>query len=231
MKQFGLFLSVVLAFISSASAEIVTYSNVTTFTGFVAAPGGAVTNNTRMVFEDTTTVAAGELKRITWTVQNGNAAAVTVGIDVGIWDTVAGVPGNLLAAFSLSPVSINPGGFFFTLDNLHLTNNIMLPSGQLWMGLAFNNAGGTTGATAAQLNLFRQFLANPPTIGSSNDLFFRTTNPFGGFGNNPVGGLFFFGGNPVANFAWEVALVPEPTMLSLLSVAGLAFVGRLRRRR
>ncbi|MBN2447313.1 MAG: PEP-CTERM sorting domain-containing protein [Phycisphaerae bacterium] len=54
-----------------------------------------------------------------------------------------------------------------------------------------------------------QILFNPPTIGSSTDDFYRD------------GAWYWFGGSPVANFGWEIGVVPEPTALLLLGLAGL----------
>ena len=56
-------------------------------------------------------------------------------------------------------------------------------------------------------------------MGSSADVFFWTTT-YGDFAvNNPTGGIYWFGGAPVANFGWEFevgsAAIPEPGTLTL----------------
>lgn len=64
-------------------------------------------------------------------------------------------------------------------------------------------------------NRVGQVLANPPAIGSSSDDFYRD------------GSWYWFSGNPVANFYWEIGVIPEPATLALLALGLLT----LRRRR
>jgi hypothetical protein len=59
-----------------------------------------------------------------------------------------------------------------------------------------------------------QVLMNPPTIGSSTDDFFKD------------GSWYNFGGTPVANFYWQIGVVPEPAALGLLALGGLALLRR-----
>ncbi len=58
---------------------------------------------------------------------------------------------------------------------------------------------------------------DPPTIGASQDMFWL---------NDGTGNWYYFGGNPVANFALEVEMVPEPASLALLALGGLALLRR-----
>jgi hypothetical protein len=83
--------------------------------------------------------------------------------------------------------------------------------------------------------LIRFLIYNPPTVGSSADLFFWT-DEYGDFAvNDPVGKLYWFGGSPVANFGWEFevgsAAIPEPGTLALglLGMLPLVLLGRRRR--
>ena len=85
-----------------------------------------------------------------------------------------------------------------------LSGGFTVPAnGFFWAGITFDNNGGTSGATAAQLNEFGQQLVSPPTIGSSQDVYFQSS--MGGVipGSNPAGGLHSFGGNPPADFGWQ----------------------------
>jgi hypothetical protein len=98
----------------------------------------------------------------------------------------------------------------------------------------FDDVNGTTGATLAQLNNLGQGVFNPPTVGISDDVFFRSTAA-GVPGDFPGGNQQNFGGppNPVANLGWQiqVAAVPEPgTLVLLFGPTAIGVFAYLRRR-
>lgn len=120
-------------------------------------------------------------------------------------------------------MTYNPDTTIFTVPN---TNAI-------WAGVTFDNNNGTTGASAADLNNIGQLLYKNATVGFSDDVFFQTNTAGSYAGDNPVGGYYYFGGNPVANFAWQftsASAVPAPGAFGVFVVGGLGGFGLMRRR-
>ena len=127
-----------------------------------------------------------------------------------------------LTADSIQPITITSPSMF------------TMPTGLFWAGLSFDNAINQEGA--AQLNELGLGIFGPPTVGSSQDVFFQSSSATSIGTNNPAGTPFFFGGNPPADFGWSFStaqsVVPEPSSLVLSAVGGLVLVGvRLTRRR
>jgi len=80
----------------------------------------------------------------------------------------------------------------------------------------------------AELNNLGQGLYNPPSIGSSQDVFFQSTGSADTTtGSNPAGGLFnFTGGTPVANFGWSFTVAtPAPEASTTVSFGLLLALG------
>lgn len=201
------------------------YENVTNFLGQGFANGGAALQGantiTALVADDVTPNGAHagmDITQFYFSVANFSAVPVTARARVRFWfaDGAGGGPGtyyNVPAAvgFSFNPIAFNPGiSVFFT--NL-AAGQFTMPAGKIWAGMTFDDNNGTTGATAAQMNLLGQGLFNPPNVGSSADQAFQTAVA-GSFFTiaNPAGALFNFGaGGPVASFGWAFLVdVPVP---------------------
>lgn len=200
------------------------YANVTNFLGQGFVNGGAALQGantiTRLVADDCTPTGANaglSVTQLKFSIANFNGATVTVRPRVRFWfaDGVAGAPGtyyNLPASvgFSFNPLAIAPGVTILT--GTLGPGLFSMPGVRFWAGLTFDDNNGTTGATAAQMNLMGQGVFDPPTAGTSTDAFFITTAAGSFFAPaNPAGTQQNLGGNPLANFGWEFTVdAPVP---------------------
>jgi hypothetical protein len=238
MRNITRLLPLSLVFASAFTAEAaVIYSDVTTFSGFGFANGGAAVvggnDITNVVADDINPTAGGvgsPITSITYSVANLNGSAVTFQPVLSIWaaDGAGGQPGTLLTSLSLSATTQAAGTV--ALYTISQSTGFFLGQARFWAGLSFDDNGGAIGVTAAQLNNLGQGIFAPPTVGSSQDLFFGGSTPGQQGSNNPAGGLFFFGGNPVADFGWAFTATPEPGS-ALLVAGGLALAALLSKRR
>ena len=188
------------------------YGNGATFLGQAFAPAGQANTPaiTRMMADDLTLIGSApySIGRIRFSVCNLNAAAVSARPLIRFYLDNAGTPGALIASFSINPITLaasNCSSFSANVPPFTAT------SSQLWAGMLFDNGSGAT-ASAAEIDLFGMGHFNPPDAGSSSDIFYRTDNapPSGGsfLVNNPGPGTTGnIGGNPVANFGWELRVV------------------------
>ena len=220
----------------AAHAQTTTvYSNVTNFTGQGYAGGGASgTSFTDLVADDITPIAgfAGkEVTTFTFSAVNFNSAAATFNPIVEFYNSngSGGGPGTLLAAFEFNPLTV-ASGTVQTFTATSAAGFFALPTGTFWAGESF------TGASAATLNNLGQGIFSPPTIGSSQDLFFQS-NTADTVSSNPAGGFSYFGGTPPGNFGWSFgvptpAAVPEASttvsfgLLLMLGMGGVIVAAR-----
>ena len=220
------------------------YNNTTTYSGVGYASGGATNIGgntiTPMVFDDITAgpgLGGYSVDQLSFSVLNFNNSELFGLAVVQIYEAngTDGGPGTLLA-------SMTQALFMFPedLQVITITSPAMftMPTGLFWAGVSFdNNNGNFAGTGAAQLNALGQGIYGPPTVGSSEDLFFQSSSATSIGTANPAGTFFYFGGNPPADFGWSFATsqtvsVPEPSSLALAAVGGLVLVGaRLTRRR
>lgn len=210
--------------VGTSSAAVV-YSDLDNNSGYNNPFEGATNGNpTTIVADDITPIAghAGELvTSFSFSLYNYSTTSSTFNPTVYIYSNSAtNRPGTLLASIPLGSLTLagndantftstNSGGFF------------NLPSGTFWAGMALD------GAPADTLNNIGQYLSDPPTVGSSADVFFES-NGQATNDNDPDGVLYSFGGSPIANFTWsfETTALPEPASLTLLAGVGTLLMRR-----
>lgn len=207
------------------------YSNVTTGLGFFYPGGSSAAGVTNVVADEVSFVTqpgVGRVNLVRCTVNNNNGSDVTARVLIRFWNA-DGVGGNLTTYYApeSTPVGYDVGPLTFTgLNGVILDVPVDFPVAggttvSLFVGIAFDNNGGTTGATDAELNSLGPLLYDPPDVGSSDNSFWKSTAPAAGayLGvDTPPGGYLWFGGSPVANFGWELVVQNLPAELTSLSV-------------
>ena len=207
MKRAIALLGIVSALVLSAHANIVDFDNNPGANYQFYFPGGA----NRIVLDDVGRVTPGGalIKQIDIVFFNANNFAVNATLYV--YDaTAGGLVGNLLFTATIPNI---PNGLFQLQFG---TPPIGGGQQNLWIGLAAS--AGNAGMVLSP--------APYPTVGTSQDVFAWDRNGNGVIGTDEY---FFFGGNPVANFAIRVLAVPEPASMLALG-AGLAGLIGMRRR-
>jgi hypothetical protein len=167
---------------------------------------GGFTHGSAIAADDIFAVATGPVGEITFSLVNfAPSALISVDIDLVFWELLvstggliqAPVIGQELAIINVAgdlPEPLGGGGFGVFLAVVPDEGAFFdVPASRLmWAGLRINSATFEAGGTIDDVG---QLLVNPPAVGSSvgADLFWLE-----GFG------LAFFGGNPIANFGWQL---------------------------
>ena len=210
---------------AKAQSPDAVYSNLETFQNESFAAGGA----TQQILNTITRLAADDLNLVgtppysvngfRFTVTNLNAVDVSARPLVRFYrnDGPGGGPGTLLEARTYNPIVFTA----LSVGTIKTSSTFVLPSSAIWAGITFDNNGGTTGATAAQLDNLAQGIFSPPELGTSADQYFVTTAAGSFASDDPVGTLANFGGTPPANFGWEI-LTAQDVDLSITKSADVA---------
>jgi uncharacterized repeat protein (TIGR01451 family) len=201
---------VVCLFASGAFAQSsdAVYSNLGTFRNQSYAAGGAtqqfLNTITRMAADDLNLIGTPPyaINGFRFTVTNLNSVNVSASPLIRFYmaDGPGGGPGTLIKAITYNPITFTAG----VVGTIKTSTKFVLPSAHIWAGIAFDNNGGATGATGAQLDNLAQGIFSPATRGTSADQYF-VTNVAGSFASdNPAGTIVNFGGAPPADFGWEI---------------------------
>jgi hypothetical protein len=157
------------------------------------------------------------LDSIYWSVYNKSGNAPLQSVDMKFKFYSDYTAGTLIGTVDFGTyvfASPLPGGYYttFSATDLYAAGvQILLTDNPMWSQTLSN----TVPASLA----VGPVVANPPTVGSSTDDFWK---------GPPPGGWYWFNGNPVANFYFGIdTVVPEPTTLTLV---GFGIVALLRRR-
>ncbi len=233
---------VVVPSIANAQGRFWVYQGVPTGTQSVTYNAGAVTATaptTRYLADDVNPIegyTGQNMVAFSWAAVNGNPVPLTVRHRIRWHDatgTVVGPTGvnNPFNYINGLTYTISLAASSYTRITGTTSSVIPLPPAPFWMGITYDNNSNATGATVDQLNLIGCILLNP-TIGTSTDTLYRTTNP--SIGNtNPIsaGAQFQFTNNtPLANIALGIAVrgqdfTGDLTLQNVGAMAGTRTIG------
>ncbi len=194
----------------------IVYDDTTTATSAYAQPGGTEIGDELDL--NTALYPVGgppwHVDSVGWSVYNktGNATLATVDMLIKFYDVTNYLNPVLLGGLNFGTQTVNlAGGYYSTYSATGLAvNGIPVPAnGYLLASLTLSNP--SNGQQVGQV------LANPPTVGSSTNDFWK--------GPPPGSWLWFGSTGPVANFYWKIDITPEPASLFLIA-GGLLFLRR-----
>jgi len=164
---------------------------------------------------------------IRFSIWNNNAVPVWIRprVRIHLMDGAGGGPGTYYTGWSGAPFQAAANTWY----NYGFGVSAVLPNANIWVGETFDNSAHPE-TTDAMLNNFGQMMFDPPAVGSSTDVMFRTTAASVGNVGNPSGSLFNFSGTPKANLFYSLYATPEPSSIIAIA-AGLAGLLGLRRRK
>ncbi len=232
-----LILAALVGAVAASHAQVVIYNNVVNFAGSGFANGGTATvaglETTRLVADDINLAIPGgsvTINAFRFSTANFNTAAVNARARVRFYanDGTTSTLGTYINGFTFALAgtsAIQPGVTVWTVSPV---SGLTLPK-RFWAGITFDDGGGLSATTAAQLNNLGQGIYNPPTIGTSNPgAAFQSTAATAGL-TSGIGGTYFNLGSTPSNFGWQFeSTVPEPGTMAAL---GLGVAAMLRRRK
>ena len=198
------------------------YSDITTFSGSAfafggtqtgkAQPGGGTGLLTALSCDDLSLDPGAPngsytLNEVTFSVANLNSVALDAAPTVLFFDQGTGA---LIDGVAFNKLNFDPTSVVLLTGDLS-AQPITFPldgngEANIWMCQMYDDDGGSTGATQAQMDNFGAGLCDPPTVGSSPDNIYVSDNPYvPPYGPLPSGSQGNFGGTPVANYCNELA--------------------------
>jgi hypothetical protein len=236
-----------LAAATPAAAQTAAYENITDPTSWTLPTNAATTQGTNTITSllvDDITFAPGSAGRtvtvLTVAAANQNGSTVTARPFLRFWnaDGVGGGPGTYFSPagtpldVTFGPTQLSPLGPNYLGVTLGAESFQIPASEKLWVGIGFDDANGTTGATPAQMRNLGFSLFDPPTVGSSADAMLLTNTPGSFLGvNDPAVVRLNFNGDPVLNAGFRFGVSPVPEPAGVLAVGLAATAGYAARRR
>ena len=222
-------------------ASVIAYSNQLNPTGVTFPNGGAQViagdDITRMVADDITISPAAvglKFSQISFTaVYEGQVSFAPFRPRLRFYAADNnGQPGTILGSYDLPTLTVGTG--LGGEVSLTTSSGFTIPAAasngvNFWLGVIFDDNNGTTGISSGDLNQIRLIIDSPPSVGSSQNFCFQTTSAGAFTSNNPTGSdINPFPTHP-ANFNFIIQAVPDPSGLSVLSLAVLPLLHRRRK--